>query len=250
MLGKDAEEEQSTSSSSKKSKSSRKKKSVKLIVNRNNVLPMPKTSEKITCSAQLRTRSFSESSVNKGYFEDHTRSKPIDRKPYGGGEANEKLQRNDYDILEYVVETHDKRLMPVLRLPSVAIVCIVIFWSFSWMTTEFGGCTVSVVILWAYLRVNNTVVKETLFVISTLGIQVSQENILGRMKHAKFVPIDNIRAVVINEIIRRQRVLSYLLILLDATESTGKIVVPLLIGTLPRLRTIERIYHDIQRIIF
>ncbi|ODN02359.1 Phosphatidylinositol N-acetylglucosaminyltransferase subunit gpi15 [Orchesella cincta] len=111
--------------------------------------------------------------------------------------------RDGYDILEYVVETEDKRLMPVLRFPSVAIVCIVILWSFSLMTTGFGACTVLVVVLWGYSRVHNTVVKETLFIISTLGIQVSQTNILGRMKHAKFVPIDNIKAVVINEIIRR-----------------------------------------------
>lgn len=48
----------------------------------------------------------------------------------------------------------------------------------------------------------------------------------------------------------QQRVISYLLIILEEAESTGKIMVPLLTVTLPRLKTIEEIYQRIQEVIF
>lgn len=44
---------------------------------------------------------------------------------------------------------------------------------------------------------------ETLIATRTVGIQVEQRNILGKSKYVKYVPIENIKAVIINEIIRR-----------------------------------------------
>lgn len=57
--------------------------------------------------------------------------------------------------------------------------------------------------------VNFCLLIETLIATRTVGIQVEQKNILGKSKYVKYVPIENIKAVIINEIIRRVCLCSY-----------------------------------------
>ncbi|CAB3246021.1 unnamed protein product [Arctia plantaginis] len=105
-----------------------------------------------------------------------------------------------------------------------------------------------IVIFW----VTHSVQSESLLVIPTVGIQSSIKYVCG--KEDNFVPWSSIDDVIINEVIKLNRVLYYLTLLVKqhnqgATDSEAVKLIPLFKFTKPRLLMLERIYSELQSLL-
>ncbi|XP_075982781.1 uncharacterized protein LOC142981015 [Anticarsia gemmatalis] len=101
-----------------------------------------------------------------------------------------------------------------------------------------------------YIR--HCVQSESLLVIPTVGIQSSVKYVCGRQDN--FVPWSSIDDVIINEVIKMNRVLYYLTVLVkqnnqNATESEAVKLIPLFKFTKPRLFMLEKIYSELQTLL-
>ncbi|CAK1583562.1 unnamed protein product [Parnassius mnemosyne] len=123
-----------------------------------------------------------------------------------------------------------------IRISVTAILIIVIVLSF-------------LIFFW----ITHSVQSETILVIPTVGIQNSVTYVLGQ--EDIFVPWSSIEDVIINEVIKLNRVLYYLTLLVKTgttqanQESEGIKLIPLFKYTKPRLVMLETIYSELQTLL-
>ncbi|KAI5643168.1 GPI-GlcNAc transferase complex, PIG-H component domain-containing protein [Phthorimaea operculella] len=94
----------------------------------------------------------------------------------------------------------------------------------------------------------HSVQSETLLVIPTVGIQNSVKYVLG--KEDNFITWSSIDDVIINEVVKLNRVLYYLTVLVKVTnpgyDGENIKLIPLFKYTKPRLAMLEKIYSELQ----
>ncbi|XP_028176216.1 phosphatidylinositol N-acetylglucosaminyltransferase subunit H-like [Ostrinia nubilalis] len=119
-----------------------------------------------------------------------------------------------------------------IRISLTAIVVIIVVLSF-------------LVFFW----ITHSVQSEILLVIPTVGIQSSVKYVYGREDH--FVPWSSVDDVIINEVIKMNRVLYFLTVLVKTSnqESESLKLMPLFKYTKPRLAMLEIIYSELQRLL-
>ncbi|CAG4953518.1 unnamed protein product [Parnassius apollo] len=100
---------------------------------------------------------------------------------------------------------------------------------------------------------NYNVQSETILVIPNVGIQNSIKYVFGQ--EDIFVPWSSVDDVIINEVIKLNRVLYYLTLLVKTgttqanQESEGIKLIPLFKYTKPRLVMLETIYSELQTLL-
>ncbi|XP_072929967.1 uncharacterized protein [Epargyreus clarus] len=102
-----------------------------------------------------------------------------------------------------------------------------------------------------FFWVTHSVQSESILVIPTVGIQLSVKYVVGKEDH--FVPWPSIDDVIINEVIKLNRVLYFLTILVKVNptnqETENIKLIPLFKYTKPRLPMLERIYTELQALL-
>ncbi|CAH0728403.1 unnamed protein product, partial [Brenthis ino] len=103
-----------------------------------------------------------------------------------------------------------------------------------------------------FFWITHTVQSESLLVIPTVGIQSSVKYVCGREDY--FVPWSSIDDVIINEVIKLNRVLYFLTLIVktgnSASQDTESFkLIPLFKYTKPRLLMLETIYSELQALL-
>ncbi|XP_059053438.1 phosphatidylinositol N-acetylglucosaminyltransferase subunit H-like [Achroia grisella] len=102
-----------------------------------------------------------------------------------------------------------------------------------------------------FFWITHSVQSESLLIIPTVGIQSTVKYVFGREEN--FVPWSSVDDVIINEVIKLNRVLYYLTILVktnQATQDSETIkLLPLFKYTKPRLLMLETIYTELQALL-
>ncbi|XP_045776685.1 uncharacterized protein LOC123875070 [Maniola jurtina] len=109
-----------------------------------------------------------------------------------------------------------------------------------------------------FFWITHSVQSESLLVIPTVGVQSSVKYVFGREDN--FVPWSNIEDVIINEVIKLNRVLYILTLLVKTGSSTNNAtftstsnesikLIPLFKYTKPRLVMLETIYSELQALL-
>ncbi|KAL0819727.1 hypothetical protein ABMA28_007778 [Loxostege sticticalis] len=100
-----------------------------------------------------------------------------------------------------------------------------------------------------FFWITHSVQSESLLVIPTVGIQNSVKYVYGREDN--FVPWSSVDDVIINEVIKLNRVLYFLTILVKTNNQQNEPVklIPLFKYTKPRLAMLEIIYSELQRLL-
>ncbi|XP_030026911.1 phosphatidylinositol N-acetylglucosaminyltransferase subunit H [Manduca sexta] len=103
-----------------------------------------------------------------------------------------------------------------------------------------------------FFWVTHSVQSESLLVIPTVGVQSSVKYVCGR--EDQFVSWSSIDDVIINEVIRMNRVLYYLTLLVKPVNQTtieaeSIKLIPLFKYTKPRLVMLEKIYSELQNLL-
>ncbi|XP_026315156.1 phosphatidylinositol N-acetylglucosaminyltransferase subunit H-like [Hyposmocoma kahamanoa] len=102
-----------------------------------------------------------------------------------------------------------------------------------------------------FFYMTRCVQSESLLVIPTVGIQSSIKYVYGRENN--FIPWSCVDDVIINEVIKLNRVLYYLTILVKTNynnpENEAIKLIPLFKYTKPRLMMLERIYSELQTLL-
>lgn len=96
-------------------------------------------------------------------------------------------------------------------------------------------------------KVHLQVKKESLLVITSLGMQLTTTFVTGR-QNSQFIEKHKIKDVVINEGITMHQVLYYLAVLLQSETSVE--VLPLFQNSFPRCDCLQKIYEEIQLTLF
>ncbi|KAM3962469.1 uncharacterized protein ACR2FA_003372 [Aphomia sociella] len=102
-----------------------------------------------------------------------------------------------------------------------------------------------------FFWITHSVQSESLLIIPTVGIQSTVKYVYGREEN--FVPWSSIDDIIINEVIKLNRVLYYLTILVKTNQTnqdseTIKLI-PLFKYTKPRLLMLETIYSELQALL-
>ncbi|CAG9789236.1 unnamed protein product [Diatraea saccharalis] len=100
-----------------------------------------------------------------------------------------------------------------------------------------------------FFWITHSVQSESVLVIPTVGIQSSVKYVYGREDN--FISWSNVDDVIINEVIKLNRVLFYLTVLVKNPhqESEPIKLVPLFKYTKPRLMMLETIYSELQSLL-
>ncbi|KAK7793758.1 hypothetical protein R5R35_000956 [Gryllus longicercus] len=106
-----------------------------------------------------------------------------------------------------------------------------------------------IVLLYQVFKLFWSVQKETLLVIAPVGLQITTTFLCG-YENSHFIPWYCIVDVIINEAISLQKVLFYLAVLVEhkSEKDTSRKIIPLFQFTRPRLKCLEQIYINIQRL--
>ncbi|CAH0400442.1 unnamed protein product [Chilo suppressalis] len=100
-----------------------------------------------------------------------------------------------------------------------------------------------------FFWITHSVQSESVLVIPTVGIQSSVKYVCGREDN--FIPWSYVDDVIINEVIKLNRVLFYLTVLVKNTQNDSEPIklVPLFKYTKPRLMMLEIIYSELQSLL-
>ncbi|CAH4031849.1 unnamed protein product [Pieris brassicae] len=133
-----------------------------------------------------------------------------------------------------------------------SLICAIIFniLAMSYIRISFTATSIIIIVMsfLIFFWVTHTVQTETLLVIPTVGIQTSVKYVVGREDN--YVSWNNIDDVIINEVIKFNRVLYFLTILVKSTNQADQIkLIPLFKYTKPRLMMLEVIYSEIQSLL-
>ncbi|XP_060079219.1 phosphatidylinositol N-acetylglucosaminyltransferase subunit H-like [Ylistrum balloti] len=90
--------------------------------------------------------------------------------------------------------------------------------------------------------------SESLVFISSVGINVKMKNWFGQVT-AEFFEIGEIKDIVILEAITMQRVVCYLAVLLEGSESSKEQLYPLFMKSSPDLESLKVIYKDVHQLL-
>ncbi|KAI8894349.1 GPI-GlcNAc transferase complex, PIG-H component-domain-containing protein [Globomyces pollinis-pini] len=116
----------------------------------------------------------------------------------------------------------------------------------SWSNTEtFIYWTSSIGCLAKILMKSMAVNEESVLILSGMGIQLDSTSLIGS-KTSIFIPLEDLKDVIISEGIRRWSVIFYMTII---TRTNHKIIV-LFETSLPRLHILERVYIHVQNVLF
>ncbi|XP_026760765.1 phosphatidylinositol N-acetylglucosaminyltransferase subunit H-like [Galleria mellonella] len=102
-----------------------------------------------------------------------------------------------------------------------------------------------------FFWITHSVQSESLLIVPTVGIQSTVKYVIGREEN--FVPWSSVDDVIINEVIKLNRVLYYLTILVKTNQSSQDAetikLMPLFKYTKPRLRMLETVYSELQTLL-
>lgn len=105
---------------------------------------------------------------------------------------------------------------------------------------------IMIVLLFIYIR--SSVSKETLLLISSLGVQISSEYVTGR-RVVKFIPFRAVQDIVIHEAVTMHKIVYYLAVLLKHKtdgEWTNSLV-PVFMHSMPRLEKLQEIHASVHK---
>ncbi|XP_026735276.1 phosphatidylinositol N-acetylglucosaminyltransferase subunit H-like [Trichoplusia ni] len=140
--------------------------------------------------------------------------------------------------------------------PRLSLVLAIIFNILSFMYIRISLTAVLVIIIvlsfLVFFWVTHSVQSETLLVIPTVCMQSSVKYVYGREDN--FISWSSIDDVIINEVIKMNRVLYFLTVLIkqnnpSSQESETVKLVPLFKYTKPRLVMLEKIYSELQTLL-
>ncbi|CAH0594179.1 unnamed protein product [Chrysodeixis includens] len=140
--------------------------------------------------------------------------------------------------------------------PRLSLVLAIIFNILSFLYIRISLTAVLVIIIvlsfLVFFWVTHSVQSETLLVIPTVCIQSSVKYVYGREDN--FMAWSSIDDVIINEVIKMNRVLYFLTVLIKqnnpgSQESETVKLVPLFKYTKPRLVMLEKIYSELQTLL-
>ncbi|KPI92372.1 Phosphatidylinositol N-acetylglucosaminyltransferase subunit H [Papilio xuthus] len=141
--------------------------------------------------------------------------------------------------------------------PKLSLILAIIFNILSFVYVRISVNTLLVIIIvllfLVFFWITYSVQSESIIVIPTVGIQSTTKYVFGRVD--VFVPWSNIDDIVINEVIKLNRVLYYLTLLVksgpnqSSQESDGIKLMPLFKYTKPRLVLLEIIYSEFQTLL-
>ncbi|KAK7070277.1 hypothetical protein SK128_024161 [Halocaridina rubra] len=113
-----------------------------------------------------------------------------------------------------------------------------------WLVT---AVTVQLVTL--MYRIHRKIIRETLLIVSGLGVQTTITYYTGR-KHTRFIKWNKVFDIIIAETITMQQVLFYLALLVRANKTEANLkLLPLFLGTWPRLACLKHIYTAGQAVL-
>ncbi|XP_041469298.1 phosphatidylinositol N-acetylglucosaminyltransferase subunit H-like [Lytechinus variegatus] len=117
------------------------------------------------------------------------------------------------------------------------------------LTVLFWNAVLAIMIsVLLVLYIHSSVSKETLLLISSLGVQISSEYVTGR-RVTKFIPFRAVQDIVIHEAVTMNKVVYYLAVLLkhqNGTEWTNSLV-PVFMHSMPRLDKLQEIHASVHR---
>ncbi|XP_043930105.1 phosphatidylinositol N-acetylglucosaminyltransferase subunit H [Protopterus annectens] len=145
---------------------------------------------------------------------------------------------------------------PKLSLHSVTT-CTCIVWVFAYAvfycTQNTGVLSAAIILtvvgLMVYLHFMK-IDEESLLIIGSLGIQMTASYASGR-ESTTFIEMNQVKDIVINEVIHMQQVIYQLCLLLrDASDPNGvSAVVPVFQSSKPRLNCLVKVYRNCQDIL-
>jgi len=163
--------------------------------------------------------------------------------------VTENLTTNLGTVQEFSMKRTKFPWAEVLITP-VAIFCmaLMIYHGFELeMNARFLIIFLPVTIIVTYMKLQKIITKESVLVIPSQGLQLMHTTAVGKQSGIYFIPISNIRSVIINETIKRQHVISYLALTLRSPDKNGKSLVPVFEKTLPKLEVLKKVYNNIYR---
>lgn len=107
------------------------------------------------------------------------------------------------------------------------------------------GCTTLAVICYVLSAFIFSVYKETVIILSSVGVHVTKKYWSGRSV-SFFIPHNIVQSVVINEGIALQRVIFYLALLVGPDAGFVTRIIPLFTTFNPRLAELETAYHTLK----
>ncbi|XP_049877489.1 phosphatidylinositol N-acetylglucosaminyltransferase subunit H-like [Pectinophora gossypiella] len=139
--------------------------------------------------------------------------------------------------------------------PKISLLFAVLFniVALSYVRISITAISVIVIVLsfLLFFWITHSVQSESLLVIPTVGIQSSVKYVYGREDH--FVPWSSIDDVIINEVLKLNRVLYFLTVLVkssgQANDNENVRLIPLFKYTKPRLVMLEKIYSELQTLL-
>ncbi|KAJ2938749.1 hypothetical protein O0L34_g3365 [Tuta absoluta] len=136
--------------------------------------------------------------------------------------------------------------------PKVSLFLAIVFnlAAVTYIRISFTTTLVTIIVLsfLVFFWMTHSVQSETLLVIPTVGIQNSVKYVLG--KEDNFITWSSIDDVIINEVVKLNRVLYFLTVLVKVSNPSydGENIklIPLFKYTKPRLAMLEKIYSELQ----
>ncbi|XP_022121299.2 phosphatidylinositol N-acetylglucosaminyltransferase subunit H isoform X1 [Pieris rapae] len=161
-------------------------------------------------------------------------------------------KRNNYPTSQRYVISYKNKEQKSSLWSKKSLICAIIFniLAMSYIRISFTATSIIIIVMsfLIFFWVTHTVQSETLLVIPTVGIQTSVKYVVGREDN--YVSWDNIDDVIINEVIKFNRVLYFLTILVKSSNQAEQIkLMPLFKYTKPRLMMLEVIYSEIQSLL-
>eukprot|EP00731_Ephydatia_muelleri_P027940 Em0019g813a len=117
-----------------------------------------------------------------------------------------------------------------------------------WNDTLILGCTTLAVIFCLVSSFIFSVYKETVVILSSVGVHVTKRYWSGRST-SSFIPHNLVRSVVLNEGIALQRVIFYLALLVGPDTGSVTRIIPLFTTFSPRLAELETAYHSLKHVL-
>nr|XP_054758855.1 phosphatidylinositol N-acetylglucosaminyltransferase subunit H-like [Lytechinus pictus] len=126
---------------------------------------------------------------------------------------------------------------------------IFFFMSAVGLTVLFWNAVLAIMIsVLLFLYIHSSVSKETLLLISSLGLQISSEYVTG-CRVTQFIPFRAVQDIVIHEAVTMNKVVYYLAVLLkhqNGKEWTNSLV-PVFMHSMPRLDKLQEIHASVHR---
>ncbi|CAF0959314.1 unnamed protein product [Brachionus calyciflorus] len=143
---------------------------------------------------------------------------------------------------QFQIEKTDFKLRKYI-LNHLALVLIFLILCLYLLSIKSAFITCLVYLLWIYIKLNSTVVKQQILFIRSVGVQETTIFATGKFE-TKFYNADKIQDLLINESVSTLRVIFYLCLIYKEANSETNTLLPLLIQTKPKLDVLKQIYKE------